>query len=121
MDRIFWQLFYVVFLLAILIVPVVAGRVLLRRTRNGTISGLMGFLLFALVVLSPSLLYLGVFFAMVGIEELTGAAIIPEEVGRSLLLVLGFGLLVWLLASVIYAIVAFRAARSRPNLASDRK
>ncbi len=112
MDRIFWQMFYVGFLLTILIVPVVAGRALLRRTRAGAISRLKGVGLYALRVLSPTLLYLGVFFAMVGIEELTGSAIIPEEIGRSLLIVVGFGLLVWLLALVIYVIAALRAVRS---------
>ena len=108
MDRIFWQVFYVGFLLAILIVPVVAGRVLLRRSRAGAIGRLKGVGFYALAVLSPILLYLGVFFAMVGIEELTGKAIIPEEIGRSLLIVVGFGLLVWLSALVIYIIAAFR-------------
>jgi hypothetical protein len=121
MERVFWQFFYVGFLLAILIVPVAAGRVLLRRTRAGAISGLKGFWLFALAVLSPSLLYLGVFFALVGIEELTGGALIPEEIGRSLLFVVGFGLLVWLLSMLIYAIVAFRAVRSQTKPAPDRK
>jgi hypothetical protein len=94
MDGFLWQLFYVGFLLAILIVPVAAGRVLLRRTRTGAIGRLQGVGLYALAVLSPPLLYLGVFFAMVGIEELTGATIIAEEIGRALLLVVGFGLLV---------------------------
>jgi len=106
MDRLFWQALYVGFLLAILIVPVAAGRALLRRTRAGVISRLKGVGLYALAVLSPPFLYLGMFFAMVGIEELTGAAIIPEEIARSLLLVVGFGLLVWILALVIYAIAA---------------
>lgn len=92
----------------ILIVPVAAGRTLLRRTRAGVISRLKGIGLYALTVLSPTLLYLGVFFAMVGIEELTGKAVIPEEIGRSLLVVVGFGLLVWLSALVIYIIAAFR-------------
>ena len=111
MDRFFWQIAYLGVVLAILFVPFAAGRLLLRRLRSGAIGRLRSIGLYALVVLAPAALYLGVFFAVVGIEELTGSALIPEEIGRSLLLVVGFGLLVWLLALVIYAIVAYRAAR----------
>lgn len=112
MDRILWQVVYAGFLLAILIVPFMAGRVLLRRIRSAASTRLRSIGLYALVVLTPPALYLGAFFVFVGIEELTGSALIPEEIGRSLLLVVGFGLLVWLLALVIFMIAACRTARS---------
>lgn len=113
MDRLFWQIVYWGVLLAILVVPFAAGRVLLRRLRSGAVGRLWSIGLYALATLAPPALYLSVFFALVGIEELTGSALIPEEIGRSLLLVVSFGLLVWLLALVIYVIGAYRATRSR--------
>ena len=104
----------IAWLVAILVVPVVAWHVLLPRMRAGTISPLRGFGLYALASLSPTMLYLGFFFALVGIEELTGAALIPEGVGRSLLLVLAFGLFGWLCAALSFAIAASRANKTKP-------
>jgi hypothetical protein len=100
-----------VWLAATLAVPVVAWRALLPRMRAGTISSLRGFALYALAALSPTMLYLGFFFAMVGLEELTGAALISEGTGRILLFVLAFGLFVWLCAVLSFAIAARRANR----------
>ena len=107
----FWQLAYFVFLSTTLVVPFAAGRVLLCRIRSGATSLRRSIGLYALAVIAPPVLYLGVFFAAVGIEELTGTALIPEEIARSLLLGVAFGLLVWLLALLIFAMAAFRAAR----------
>ena len=114
MGRLLLQMIPPACLVAILGVPVAAWHFLLPRIRGGTISSLRGFGLYALASLSPTILYLGFFFALVGIEELTGAALIPEEMGRSLLLLLAFGLFVWLWAVLFFAIAATRARRAKP-------
>ena len=104
-----WQLAYFAFVVAVIGVPIVAIRALLRKMRSGRISKLMGFVIYGVVALSPTALYALLFFSLVGIEEMTGAALIPEGIARTFLIVVGFGLLVWLLALLSFAVVAARA------------
>ena len=107
-EAIMWQWIYIAFLLAILAGPIVAIGVALRRIRGGFVGRLKGFVLYGLVALSPTVLYVALFFALVGIEELTGAPLIAEEIGRSFLLVVAFGLAIWLLALVAFAVAVGR-------------
>lgn len=73
-----------------------------RKARAGLLSKGAAIGRFAVVALLPTLAYFGMFFAMVGLEEITGGALIPEEMGRGLLLWLGFGLVVWLAGLVAF-------------------
>ena len=109
MGQIFWQILYFGFLAAILGVPIMMCRAALRRVRAGRMGRLKAFVLCSLAALAPTLLYVAFFFALVGIEELTGAALIPEGMGRSFLIVVGFGLLVWFLVLVPFAVLIARA------------
>lgn len=93
-------------------VAVLAWRHLLRRIRSRAISRRKGFGLFALAVLTPALLCLGLMLALIGIEELTGLALIQEEIARSLLPVMAFGVLVWMAASVLFLLAVIRKGRT---------
>jgi hypothetical protein len=112
MSRALWSSAYILFLIATVSAPIVAIRAGLRRIRSGRIGRLKGFLLYGLAALSPTVVYVALFFALVGIEELTGAALIAEEVGRSFLIVIGFGLLVWLLALIPFTVLVARVKSS---------
>lgn len=46
----------------------------------------------------------GIFFGLVGLEEFTGHPYLSEGLGRSFLMVAGFGGLVWLLSTVLFLI-----------------
>jgi len=81
----------------------------LRRVRAGRMGKLKAIALYGIAALAPTALYVAFFFALVGIEELTGAALIPEGMGRSFLFVVGFGLLVWLLVLIPFAVMIARA------------
>jgi len=109
MGRFLWQFAYLGFLAAFLAVPVAAFLKAQRGVRLGRMSKLKAVLLYALGSLAPTVLYVALFFSLVGIEELTGAALIPEEIGRSFLIVVGLGLAVWLLALVPCAVLIVRA------------
>jgi hypothetical protein len=111
--RLLSQFFYPAVLLASLFVPVVAGRALLRRVRAGAVGPAKSVGIYALAVLSPSLLYVAIVFALIGAEEVTGLALVPEEMARALLLVVGFGLAVWLLSMATYLVSIARQTRSR--------
>lgn len=112
LGQIFWQIVYFAFLAAVLGVPIMMCRAALRRVRTGRMGRLKAFVLCGLAAISPTALYVGIFFALVGIEELTRAALIPEEIGRSFLIVVGFGLLVWLLVLIPFAVLIARARKS---------
>lgn len=113
MSRILWQIVYFGFLAAFLAVPVAVFLRVLRGVRAGRTSKPKAVLLYTLGSLLPTVLYVVLFFSLVGIEELTGAALIAEEIGRSFLIVVGLGLAVWLLALVPCAVLI---ARARPKM-----
>ena len=120
MGRILWQVVYLGSIAAIVAVPIAVLFMALRRVRTGRIGKLKAIALYGLAALSPTVLYVAFFFALVGIEELTGAALIAEEIGRSFLIVVGFGLLVWLLVLIPFAVLIV-ATKSRPPHQSDAK
>jgi len=106
---VFWQLVYFGALAAIVGAPIGILSMALRRARAGRISKLKAIALYGLAALSPTALYVALFFSLVGLEELTGAALIAEGMGRSFLIVVGFGLLVWLLVLIPFAVLIARA------------
>lgn len=113
MSQMYWQIVYLGAVAAIVGVPVAILLTALGRVRAGRTGKLKAFVLGGLAALSPTALYVAFFFALVGIEELTGAALIAEGMGRSFLIVVGFGLLVWLLVLIPFAALI---ARARPKL-----
>ncbi|MBI4166931.1 MAG: hypothetical protein HY508_14485 [Acidobacteria bacterium] len=114
MSRIQWQVSHFGFVAAIVVVPIAVFLSGLRRVRAGRAGKLKAFVTCWLAALSPTALYVAFFFALVGIEELSGAALIAEEIGRSFLIVVGFGLGVWLLVLISFAVLMARAPAAAP-------
>ncbi len=115
MMRMFWQSVYLTFIVAVFAVPIVAFRVVLRKMRTGLTSNLSGLAMYGVVALSPTIVYIWLFLSMVGIEELYGVPLIEEEIGRTFLLVVAFGVSVWLVALVPFAVVAARLKVSQKS------
>lgn len=109
MIRIFWQLVYFLFVVAVFAVPIVASRTVLRKLRAGRTTRLKGFVTYAVVALSPTVVYVWLFLSMVGIEQMFNVPLIEEGIGRTFLFVVAFGLLVWLVSFIPFAAVAARA------------
>lgn len=61
--------------------------------------------------ISPVILYGAVFFALVGVEELTNTAIIGEEYARSLLFAIAGGVAVVLLTTLVFSLVVLAIRR----------
>ena len=106
------QLVHMGFLVAFVAVPILVFRRAVRQVRAGRSGRIKAFLLGSLIALSPTVGYAVYFFALVGIEELSGKALIPEETARSFLIVVGLGLVVWLLGLIPFAALL---TRTRPS------
>ena len=61
-------------------------------------------LYFAGLVISPIALYAFFFLGLVGLEEMSNIAIIPEGLARTFLILVGFGLFIWLTALIIFGL-----------------
>ena len=77
----------------------------IQRVRNGTRDKLKATLLFFAFSFLPVFAYVLAFLALVGIEEVTQRAIIPEGLSRTLPLVAGISVVEVLLLTVIFVIV----------------
>lgn len=91
---------------AVLLVPIGIFISQLRRVRAGTQSGgkgIVGFFSFAMI---PVLSYVLMFFALIGIEEVTKIAIVGEGMSRSVVLVAAIGVSEVVVLTVPVAIVA---------------
>ena len=94
-----------VFLILMLVAPIVSFVWQLRRIRRGLTSRLKGITIYAGWSAVPVLAYVGLFFALVGAEEVFDASLIGEGYARSLM-ILGGGGLAWVaLGTVIFSIV----------------
>ena len=94
-----------VFLILMLVTPIVSFVWQLRRIRRGLTSRLKGIAIYAGWSAVPVLAYVGLFFALVGAEELLDASLIGEGYARSLV-ILGGGGLAWVaLGTIIFSIV----------------
>ena len=67
--------------------------------------------IYAAYTIAPVILYGAVFFALVGVEELTNTAIIGEGYARSLLFVIAGGVAVVLLATLVFSLVVLSIKR----------
>jgi len=98
-------IFIPVFVILMLVAPIVSFGWQFRRIRGGLTSRLKGITTYAGWSAVPVLAYVGLFFALLGAEELLDASLIGEGYARSLL-ILGGGGLAWVaLGTVIFSIV----------------
>ncbi|MEW5974860.1 MAG: hypothetical protein AB1898_03525 [Acidobacteriota bacterium] len=92
-------------LAASIAVPLIAFWRLRRRVRLGLLSKSRAIALFWLLAFLPPIAFVGGFFSLVGLEELTGMAIISEGLGRSFFLVVGFLIAMAVLWSLIFTVI----------------
>lgn len=108
--------FVPILLWLIFLIPVGVFIRQMQRVRQGTRDKLKATLLFFSFSFIPVLAYVLAFLALVGIEEVTKRAVIPEELSRTLPLVAGIGVIEVVLLTAIFAIMVsfFRQARNSP-------
>ena len=94
-----------VFVILMLVAPMASFVWQFRRLRRGLTSRLKGIVVYAGWSTVPVLAFIGLFFALLGVEELLDASLIGEGYARSLL-ILGGGGLAWVaLGTVVFSIV----------------
>lgn len=87
-----------------LVAPVACFVWQFRRVRNGRSSRAQGILRYVGWSSAPLLIFVGLFFVMVGVEELVGVSLVGEGYARSLVL-LGGGGLAWVaVGAIVFAI-----------------
>lgn len=77
----------------------------LSRVRRGLSSRLNGIVWYAIYSWVPVLVFVGVYFALVGIEEISKTSLIGEGYARSVMIVGGGGTGLVILGTMVFAIV----------------
>ena len=90
----------------VLLVPLGVFARQLRCVRRGSRGRAKAIALFFGYAILPALCYGGLFLVLVGVEEMTGRALIGEGYARMLVPVVGFALAEVLLLGVIFAVAA---------------
>ena len=85
--------------------PIYAFITLRRRVKRGMLSKVRAFWYYVGIVAAPIIFYVVFFLGLMGIEEVAHVGLITEGLGRSFLLVTGLGIIIWLVASIIFGIV----------------
>jgi len=99
------EIFVPVSVILMLVAPIVSFVWQFRRIRRGLTSRLKGIIVFAGWSAVPVLAYVGLFFALVGAEELFDASLIGEGYARSLVMLGGGGLALVVLGTALFSIV----------------
>jgi hypothetical protein len=94
-----------VIILVLISIPIGCASWIFIRTRTSQIPMRKALLRGALLSLLPLAIYVGLFFSLIGLEELTGKALVGEGLARSFLIVVGAGLTVWLLSGISLSLV----------------
>jgi hypothetical protein len=71
---------------------------------------------YVVFVVLPVVAYASLYIGLIGLEQLTKAALIPAEMARSFFILIGLGIAVWLLAAIVFAIVLLFATPPAPML-----
>jgi hypothetical protein len=103
-----------------LLVPVYGFIAFRRRVKQKVLTKTRAFLYYTGLVISPVAIYTIFFLGLVGLEEVSKTAIITEELARSFLILIGLGLVVWLVSLIIFgmALTFISSSASSPNQAN---
>ena len=106
-----------VFEVVMLLLPVYAFITFYRRVKRGVLKKLRALWRYASLVITPIILYVLFFFALVGLEELTHIGVITEGLARSFFILVGLGFTIWLVSILVFgvALVFIKSQPSSPN------
>ena len=90
--------------LSMLVVPIYTFITLLLRVKRGVMEKLRAIRYFACIVIIPVILYGLFFFVLVNLEEIAQINLITEGLARSFLVVIGTGLIIWLVTLIIFGV-----------------
>ena len=93
-----------VFEVVMLALPVYAFITLYRRVKGGVLKKSRAMWRYASIVIAPIILYVLFFFALVGFEALSHINVITEGLARTILILIGLGLAIWLVSIIVFGV-----------------
>lgn len=87
-----------------LLVPIYGFIAFRQRVKHNVLTKTRAFLYYTGLVISPVVIYTVFFLSLVGLEEVAKTTIITEELARSVLILIGLGLVVWLVSLIIFGL-----------------
>lgn len=106
-----------VFEVVMLALPVYAFITLYRRVKGGVLKKSRAMWRYASIVIAPIILYVLFFFALVGFEALSHINVITEGLARTILILIGLGLTIWLVSIIVFG-VTLVFIKSQPSSSS---
>ena len=88
--------------LAMLVVPIYAFITFLLRVKRGVEEKPRAIRTYAAIVFIPIILYCLLFLGLVGLENLAQIDLLTEGLARNFVLVIGIGLIIWLLSLFVF-------------------
>ena len=105
--------------IAMIVLPVYAFITIRRRAKQGVLRKSRAMLSYAALVFAPVLVYSLFFFALIAFEELTAISVVPEELARTFLLLVGFGFAICLVATCIFGAAVLFIKKQHTSSPSD--
>ena len=103
-----------VFEIVMIVLPVYAFITFRRRIKRGVLEKSRALWRYASLVITPVILYVLFFFALVGFEELTHISVITEGIARTFLILVGLGLTIWIVSILAFG-VALVFVKNQPS------
>lgn len=105
-----------VYELAMLVVPIAGFVAYRRRVLRQVLTPAGALWRYAALVMAPIMVAVAFMALLIGIEEFTDFTPITEEMGRGLPLLIVAGLVIWLIASIVFGLsLAFRRRLAQPR------
>ncbi len=111
-----------VYEVVMLVLPVCGFIALRRRVKRNVFTKARAFWYYTGFIISPVALYALIFLGLVCLEEVTRMSLVTEELARSFLILMGLGLVIWVVFSIIFGITLtfIRGSSSSPDPRVER-
>jgi hypothetical protein len=90
--------------LSMLVVPIYTFITFFLRVKRGVMEKFRAIRYYAGFVIIPVILYGLFFFVLVSLEEIAKINLVTEEFARSFFVVIGIGIIIWLVSLVVFGI-----------------
>ncbi len=99
--------------ISLLLSPLVSFSYATGKYKNENITKLRAYFYFIFISLLPIIVFILLTLGMVGLEQISGKAVIADSYARSIIIIVGFGLLLLLNLSVIFIVYIRKLKRDR--------
>ena len=93
-----------VFEVTMIVLPVCVFIIFYRRVKGGVLKKSRALWCYASLVITPIILYVLFFFALVGLEELTHIGVTTEGLARTNFILVGLGFTIWFVSTLGFGV-----------------